>query len=187
MGRRIIVVNDRNPYGDEVDESTMEDASRDSTYIEGYSDVRRQRELDIRDGREPSPLKHRLQWARGKSFDGTKNDGRRIMHWQVNKRYEMLPYDDAIQMGYGVDKNPAITRGPDGLAYLGERVLMYAKGPVAAANLKKVDQEQQALMAQPRKRMEDATEEFNRNTKGARAIPFDFVGEDPDEKAKKAR
>lgn len=182
MGRKFIEVHDRNPYGEDVDERAMQDAARDSTYIEGYSDIRLQRELDIRDGREPAPLKHRLQWARGKSFDGTKNDGRRIMHWSVNKHYKMLPYDEAIKLGYGVDKNPAITRGADGLAYLGERVLMYAGGPVAAANLKKVDQEQQALFNQPRQRMENATEAFNKNAKGAKAIPFDFVGEDPDKK-----
>ena len=186
MSRRPrIEVVDRNPYGDDVDPQAMEDAARDSTFIEGYSDVRSQRELDVRDGKQPAPLKHRLQWARAKSFDGTRSDGRRMMHWQVDKHYETLKYDDAIKMGYLVDKNPAITKGPDGLAYLGERVLMYATGPVAAANKRKVDGELAEQTQRAANRMEDAVERFNRDTKGAHAQAFNFIGEDPDKKRTK--
>ena len=151
MARRIYVqVEDRNPFGEEFDESIMEDPTRDSTYIEGYSDVRRQRELDVRAGKDPAPLKHRLQWARAKTFDGARNDGRRVMHWQTNKRYEIIDYDEAVKMGYRVDLNPAILRGEDGRAYLGERVLMIASAKVAAANLKKVRRDTAELAEKPK-------------------------------------
>ena len=184
--RTYIQVEDRNPFGDEFDESILEDPTKDSTYIEGYSDVRRQRELAVRNGERPAPLKHRLQWARGKTFDGSRNDGRRIMHWQTNKRYEMLRYDDAVKMGYRVDLNPAIVRGDDGNAYLGERVLMYAGAKVAAANLEKVRKDTAELAERPKRDMEAAVERFNVRTKGAHATAFSFLGDDdPDEIAKR--
>ena len=176
-----IQIEDRNPWGDEIDESVLNDPGVDSTYVEGYSDVRRNRELAVRDGKRPPSLRHRLQWARAKTYDGQRYDGQRVMHWQVNKHHKMLPYDEALKLGYMVDKNPAITKGEDGLAYLGERVLMYAPAEVAAANLQKVNKNRKDLADKPRRDMEAATERFNKDTKGAHAEPFAYVGDDPDD------
>lgn len=179
MARKVLVqVDDRNPFGEEFDQSILNDPGRDSTYIEGYSDVRRQRELDARDGKRPPPLRHRLQWARAKTLDGMRDDGRRIMQWQVNKRYEMLPYDEAIKLGYKVNENPAITKGEDGNAYLGERVLMYASAKVAAANLKKVLDDTEDLKEMPQRKLEAAVDTFNQGNTGSRAEAFSFLGED---------
>ena len=185
MARKYIEVHDRNPYGDEIDEELLNDPGRDATFIAGYSDVRRQRELDARDGIKPKPLKHRLQWARGKAADGTTFDGKRMMHWQVKKGYKPLKYDDAIKLGYEVNENPAIVKGPDGLAWLGERVLLYADARTAATNLRKVQDANDAAQRAPKERMEAATERFNASTKGANATAFSFVGDDPDDAKKK--
>ena len=183
MAKRYIAVEDRNPYGDDVDESLLNDPGKDSTYIEGYSDVRRNRELAIRDGTPSTPLKHRLQWARARSFDGTRNDGRRVMHWQSRKGYAPLAYDEALKLGYRVDKNPAIQRGPDGMCYLGEQMLMVADARTAATNLKKAQNDLQAQMEAPQQRMEAATSRFNARGAG-KASAFAFVGDDPDEQAR---
>lgn len=185
--KQYVVVEDRNPYGEEVDESLLNDAGKDSTYIEGYSDVRRQRELDVRDGKRPAPLKHRLQWARAKSFDGQKMDGRRVMHWQSRKGYRALSYDDAMKLGYRVDQNPAIQKGPDGMCYLGEQMLMVADARTAASNLVKLREDQAAAEQAPRAKLEQATAAFNaRNPRGT-AQAFSFVGQDPDEVKKHSK
>ncbi len=174
---KFIAAQDRNPFGEEFDESILTDPGHDSTYIEGYSDVRRDRELALRARQPVKPLKHRLQWARAKTFDGQRADGKRIMHWQTEKKYEALSYEEAVRLGYRVDKNPAIRKGEDGLAYLGERVLMYASARVAAANLKKVQQDTRDLMEKPARDMENSVARFHQNTKGAHAVAFHYVGD----------
>ena len=181
MARRFVEVHDRNPYGEDFDESLMEDAGIDSTFIEGYSDIRKERELAVRNGTiPPAPLRHRLQWARAKSFDGQTNDGRRMHHWQTKKHYKTLRYDEAIEMGYNLSQNPAIKKGEDGLAYLGYQVLMYADGPTAAANLKKVMRDTEEQKERPKQKMQEAVERFNKDTKGAHAEAFSFIGDDPE-------
>jgi len=183
LPKRYITVEDRNPYGDEIDESLLNDPGKDSTYIEGYSDVRRDRERAIAEGNRVAPLKHRLQWARARSFDGTKNDGRRIMHWQSRKGYSALPYDEAIKLGYRVDNNPAIQKGADGMCYLGEQMLMVADAKTAATNLKRAQRDLEAQMDAPQQRMEAATNRFNARGAG-KASAFAFVGDDPDDKGR---
>ena len=182
--KRFIQVEDRTPYGEDFDPAILEDAARDSTFIEGYSDVRTQRELDMRDGKRPDPLKHRLQWVRAKKLDNTSADGRRMNHWSTRKGYRTLSYDDAIKLGYKLDNNLAISKGADGLAYLGDSVLMIADAATAAANLMKVQRENEDLLNKPRRDMEAAVERFNASTRGAHAQSFGFVGDDPDEEAK---
>lgn len=183
-----VAVEDRNPFGEDFDEALLNDPSIDSTYIEGYSDVRRNRELALRDGETAPPLKHRLQWARAKTFDGQHLDGRRMMHWQTKNGYRPLPYDEAVKLGYDVRTNPAITKGEDGLAYLDSRVLVFTDGKRAATNLKRLQEDAAELAARPQRRMEEAVERFNRNTKGAHATAFSFLGDDdPDDIAKGKR
>lgn len=184
MGK-YIEVHDTNPYGDQIDEELLNDPGKDSTYIAGYSDVRRQRELDIRDGKTPKPLKHRLQWARAKTSDGGSHDGKRVMHWQVKKGYKPLKYEDALKMGYKLDENPAIVKDVDGNAWLGERMLMFADARTAATNLRKVQEANDAAQRAPAERIQAATERFNASTKGAHAAAFSFIGDDPDDKKKR--
>lgn len=179
---KYITVQDRNPYGEDVDEALLNDPGKDSTFIEGYSDVRRNRDLAIRDGKKVPPLKHRLQWARALSFDGTKADGKRVMHWQSRKGYKPLAYDEAVKLGYRVDRNPAIRKGSDGNAYLGEQMLMCADARTAATNLLKVQRDQEAQLAAPQARMDEAVARFNRNNPKGSATAFSYVGEDPDKK-----
>jgi len=161
MPKRYIEVSDPSPFGEQFDQAVLQDSGKDSTYIEGYSNVRTQRELAVARGERPEPLRHRLHWARGKTLDGVRDDGRRISHWQVNKHYRMLPYEEAVKLGYDVTANPAIRKGEDGLAWLGERVLMVADAPIAAANLKKVQQDTTAMLEAPQTRMQDAVESYN--------------------------
>lgn len=182
--RELITVQDRNPYGDDIDEALLNDPGRDSTFIPGYSDVRTQRELALRRGERPAPLRHRLQWARAKSFDGQRLDGKRVMHWKVNKKHEPLKYDDAIAMGYRLNENPAITKGPDGYAYLGEMILMHADARTAATNYAKVRANLDAQLDAPRQKLEDAVARFNARGVG-KATAFSFTGDDPDTKSKK--
>lgn len=173
--RRYIEVEDRNPFGEEFDEQILQGNGTDSTFIEGYSDVRRDRELAVRKGEKVPPLKHRFQWARAKSADFQRADGKRVMHWQVNKHYQPIRYEDALKMGYNLKSNPAITQGEDGLAYHGDQVLMYCDARVAASNLKKVQQDTAFALEAPKRRMEKAVAEFNAKNVGAKAEAFSFL------------
>jgi len=188
MTKRYVEAIDRSPFGEEVDEALLNDPGTDSSYIEGYGDVRRNRERAIRDGENPPPLRHRLHIARAKSLDGQRPDGRRLQHWVSKKGYSPLKWDEAIKLGYRVDKNPAYTKGEDGTVYHANGMLMIAGPKVAAANYKRVQREQEEQFAAPQRRVEQAVERFNRSAKGAHAEAFQFLGEDdPDEIAKGKR
>lgn len=182
--RAYIEVRDRSPFGEEIDEELLNDPGKDSTFIEGYSDVRTKRELALRRGEHVRPLRHRLQWVRAKTLDGQKADGKQVMHWKVDKGYRPMKYDEAVEAGYFVDKNPAIEKGEDGFAYHGEQILMVADAKTAATNLRKVQRDSEEMLAKPQRDMEAAVERFNRDTKGAHAASFSFVGDDPDDIAK---
>lgn len=184
--KQFIRVEDRTPYGEDFDEKILHDAAIDSTYIEGYSDVRTQRELDVRAGKKVDPLRHRLQWVRAKSTDNTA-DGRRPQHWSSRKGYRPLSYDEAIKLGYRVDKNMAISKGADGNAYLADCMLMFCDAPVAAANLKRVQQDAVDLQERPQRAMEEAVERFNRAAHGATATSFSQVGDEPERESKKKK
>lgn len=185
MGRKYIEVHDRNPWGEEIDEALLNDPGKDSTYIKGYSDVRRERELDIARGKQPRSLKHRLQWVRAKAADGITPDDKRVHHWTVKRGYRPLKYDEAIKLGYAVDENPAITKGANDFAWKGGDILMIADAKTAATNLRRLQRNNDEAQNAPKERMERAVESFNASAKGAAATAFSFVGDDPDEKKKR--
>jgi hypothetical protein len=179
-----VEVKERTPFGEDVDPEIMTQGHRGVTYIEGYSDVRQQRELAMRDGKKMPPLKHRLQWARAKSSDNASAKHARVQHWEMDQGYTPLAYDEAVELGYRVDRNRAITKGPDGLAYLGDQVLMMAGQTVAAANYVKVQRAQDEQNTRAETQLQDAVERFNVSAKGASAQAFSFVGAEEKPKRK---
>jgi hypothetical protein len=129
-----VEVEDRNPFGESVDEEVFNSPEFTSNYIPGWSDERHQNDVRKGQGEPIVPLKCRFQWARCKDVKDTeKASGRRVQHWR-QKRYTIPDYKEVQEMGYDLDENEAITRGPDGKAYWGEHVLMVAPAEVAAAH-----------------------------------------------------
>jgi hypothetical protein len=135
-----VEVEDRNPFGESVDDQVFNDPQYTSNHIPGWSDERHQNDLRTARGEPIVPLKCRFHWARCKDVKDTeKASGRRVQHWK-QKRYEIPSYKEVQAMGYDLDENEAITEGSDGKAYWGEHVLMMASAEVAAAHYQKVQQ-----------------------------------------------
>jgi hypothetical protein len=157
-----IEVEDRNPFGESVDERVFADPTYTSSYIPGYSEQVRQNELRKANNEPIKPLKHRFHWARCRALQDTERaEGRRVQHWK-QKRYEVANYDDMIAQGYNLAENDAITPGPDRQAYWGEHVLMVASAEVAAAHVEKNRQAASDLEEKPQYMMDEAVERFNR-------------------------
>lgn len=161
--------SDRNPFGEDFDESILADAGRDSTWLEGYSDKRIARELAIRRGDKVDPLPNRFHLARAKSFDGQRADGQRVFHWKSRKGYEPVAWDEEVWKRLGINpaSNPAFYRGEDGMVWNGTQLLMVADRKTAAANYIKQQDEKQAMEAAAANRMKAAGERYAAATGGS--------------------
>jgi len=182
--RVYIEVEERNPFGEDVDERVFTDPTFTSNYVPGYSEERYKNEVRKSENEPIVPLKHRFHWARCRSLRDTEApEGRRVQHWKQEK-YEVANYDDMVKEGYDLSENEAIHKGADGRAYWGEHVLMVAKADVAAAIFQR---NEQAIGAQERvaaNMMDEATEKFNRTPVAKRtnmkAGAFEMVEESTD-------
>ncbi len=174
-----IEVEDRNPFGPDIDERVFKDPTFTSDYIPGYSDKRH--ENDVRKSKsEPiKPLKHRFHWARCRSLKNTDaSDGHRVQHWK-QQHYHVADYDKMIEEGYDLRENDAITKGPDGQAYWGEHILMIATAEVASANYVKNEQAIKDQEETAANTMDAAVERFNKTPTaqktGMKAGHFEIV------------
>ena len=178
-----IEVENRNPFGEDVDERVFNDPTFTSNYIPGWSNIRHENELRKSRGEEIIPLKHRFHWALAKDLKNTDMDnGRRVQHWIQNK-YEVAQYDDLDKMGYPVKENLAISRSPDGKAVWGEHVLVVAGAEVAAAHYQANEAAIEAQEEEPSFIMDRAVEKFNKSDVaqrgGMKATAFEMVEESP--------
>jgi hypothetical protein len=159
---------DRNPFGEDFDETILEDSGRDSTWLEGYSDKRIERQLAIRRGDKVEPLPNRYHLARAKTFDGQRADGQRIFHWRSRKGYKPVEWNEETfkELGINPSSNPAFYKGEDGLVYNGSNMLMVADKAVAAANWHKLQDDQAQMQAAAANRMQAAGEAYAAATGG---------------------
>lgn len=164
-----IEAKDRNPFGEDFDESILQDAGRDSTWLEGYSDKRIERELGIRRGDSTDPLPYRFHLARAKTLDGQRTDGQRVFHWRSRKGYKPVEWNEENFKTLGINpvSNPAFYKGEDGLVYNGSNLLVVADAKVASANYKKMQNEQAIMEASAANRMEDAGQKYAAATGGS--------------------
>ena len=179
-----IEVEDRNPFGEDIDERVFSDPTYTSNYIPGYSEARHANDVRKTKNEPITPLKHRFHWARCRSLHNTDaSEGRRVQHWKQEK-YEVANYDAMIKQGYDLSENEAIHKGADGRAYWGEHVLMVASADVAAALYQR---NEEAIGAQERvaaNMMDDAVEKFNQTPTAQRtnmrAGAFEMVEDSTD-------
>lgn len=159
----IVTATERSPFGDLTPDEVKKFAStgRDRWFIEGYSDKRMQRELDLRDGKTSAPLTHRYHLVPVSSVDG-----RNISKGVSDKRqegYRPVKADELKGLGINID-NGAYEVAADGTIRNGDSILMVTDAKHAAANYIAQQRKNQALEDAPKARLEDATERFNRNT-----------------------
>lgn len=161
MGKKTVVVEvrERSPWGESVDDATISNPGRTSTFIGGYSDARANFERETQAGNAPKPLRHRFHWARAERANGDA-DGRRVAQWR-QKGYTKPTWDEVIAAGYDL-VGSAAQKGPDNSVRLGDTVLMWTKAEVAASHAKRIKQETRAASDAYQKRVEDAVEVANR-------------------------
>lgn len=156
----VVTARERSPYGDITPEelANLTGQGRDRWYIDGYSDKRTQRELDIREGRKASSLTHRFHLV-----PVTGIDGKSLAKGVSEKRqqgYRPVMATDLKGLGISLD-NGAYEVMPDGTIRNGDCILMVTDAKHAAANYIAQERRNQAAMDAPKARMEKAAEDFN--------------------------
>jgi hypothetical protein len=171
----VVEVEDRNPFGENVDESIVDNPIRSLTYVPGYSDAKHKRELDIKEGKTPRPLRHRFQWVRAERATGSP-DGTKINEFK-GKGYHMIGWQEAIDLGYNMEESAAV-KGEDGTCRLGDQVLMVCDAKTAATHYKRwretTDSEYDTRVGNP---MKARMEEYNRAQGHTTATGTDFEHE----------
>ncbi len=143
--RPLVPTTIRTEFGDVLDDPSFYDvggADRDLTYVPGFSDMRRARDLglaDIASGKrlrhevELTPLPVNCRWTRTTTIKGDP-DGRKqiasgnLGYRAVNKdQIGKVPWLTALPAGATVD--------PDGSIRKGDTVLMVADGKTAGRNI----------------------------------------------------
>ena len=128
MGKKAIFANERSVFGD-FDEKTLQDPGRSIYELDGYSDKRRNAELERRAGRQADPIPHRFQYLPSQRPNG-QPDRRKIAEY-LAKGYKMVKYDEAGD--YGIDlSTSAAVKDVDGNVLVGSDLLFVAPASVAA-------------------------------------------------------
>lgn len=159
----VVTARERSPFGDLTPEEVakLAGSGRDRWFIEGYSDKRTQRELDIKQGKPTAALSHRFHLV-----PITSVDGRNIAKGVSDKRqegYRPVKAEDLKGLGISIE-NGAYEVAPDGTIRNGDSMLMVTDAKHAAANYIAQQRRNQALEDAPKARLEEATARFNRST-----------------------
>jgi len=181
MGRKLYIeVEEKNPFGDDVDSQVLTRPDRSSTFVPGYSDKRHQNDIKVAAGEDIELLKHRFHWARRMNLSGEDFGGG--VQRQIDQGYESCQYDDLIEMGYDLSENQAIKKAPDGTAILGDMVLTMIDARGAAAHWKENQQAISEQEAKPEAMMDEAVGKFNTSDVAQRgkmkASPFALIEEE---------
>ena len=174
-----IIAEELSIWGDASDVDTPQ-VHHDYFHIEGYSDVRSQREMAVARGERPDPLKWRLQYVSIVNPVGGGMSGRKAGEFQA-KGYVPVLYDECAK--YGIDpKKSGFIRAPDGTCTVGgTQMLMVAPARVAAGQAKAQRELTQALSEGRNAKLERAVDAYNASHPGA--VPTSIITEESLHKA----
>jgi len=160
-----IIAEELSPWGDASDVDTPP-VHHDYFHVEGYSDVRTQRENAVARGERPDPLKWRLQYVSIVNPMGGGHSGRKAGEFQA-KGYTPVLYDECAK--YGIDpKKSGFTKAPDGTCVVGgTQMLMAAPAKIAAGQAKAQRELTQALSEGRNSKLERAVDAYNASYPGA--------------------
>jgi hypothetical protein len=145
-----------NPFGDVTDEQIA--GVTDRFYLAGYSDVRHQRELDIKAGEKPKPLPRRFQFVSIENQDGVPRGEKALEYRRMG--YRPVMWDEAASLGIDLD-NSAAVKGPDGNIRVGQQMLMVTDAEKAAYHFKKQRDAVAFQKKQTTHQLEAAAERYN--------------------------
>lgn len=169
-----IEIKERNPFGETLDETHVNNPGRTRTFIPGYSDEKVRREQ----AENSRPLAHRLHSVRVER-NGVA-DGSSVARWKA-KGYTMPTWEELKAAGYDME-NSAYQRTVDGYAKLGDVQVMWAPAKVAAAHYKRQREETKALNNIFEQKFEEAVDSANKEmgykkgSRGATKSHFEIEG-----------
>lgn len=107
----------------------------DVTYVPGYSDLRKERDLAIADRKKPLTLPVRLQWARNARVSGEPDSTKQ---WEYQSlKYRPVTKDDLGEAWFTA-MPPAGSVAPDGSIRMQDMTLMVCDAQTAAQNAARV-------------------------------------------------
>ena len=153
-----LIAEELNPFGD-VGDTVLPSGVRDETWVQGYSDIRFNRDRAIAQGKRPEPLPFRLHYVNSKRATG-QADNAKISEFRT-KGYETVKYDDCLKQ-FNIDPSKSgFVRNPDGTCGLGDQVLMIAPKEVAAYHAKAQRDDTRALSEGARGKLDEAVAQYN--------------------------
>jgi hypothetical protein len=147
--RKTLVMAQETSIFGEVEESLVNDTRRDIFEMPGYSDKRRQFEMDRRDGKAVPPLPFRVQLVPVQRATG-QPEYRKVSE-RIGMGYKLIsPEELETRTGevyWDENGNPLTSyqKGPDGTVRLNEYAVMVCDGKQAAANLAAVQRRNREL------------------------------------------
>ncbi len=145
MQRPLVPTTIRTEFGDVLDDVSFYDvggADRDLTYVPGFSDMRRARDLELaavasgkKDRRDANlaPLPVNVRWTRTTTIKGAP-DGRKQIA-SGNLGYRAVNKSQIGKEPWLTKLPPGATVDPDGSIRKGDTVLMVTDGQTAARNV----------------------------------------------------
>lgn len=142
--RPIVATGIRTEFGDVQDDPSFHDvggANRDLTYVPGFSDMKRARDLslsDIASGRKKAhevdvkPLPVNVRWTRTTTPKGSPDGMKQIT--TANLGYKAVHKDQVGKVEWLRELPPGATINADGSIQHGDTMLMVTDGKTAARN-----------------------------------------------------
>lgn len=142
--RPLVETTIRTEFGDVLEDPSFYDVSgsdRDMTYVPGFSDMRRERDLElaaVASGRKPahkaniSPLPVNLRWTRATDVRGAPDSRKLIAAGNVG--YRLVNKAEVGKEEWLRKMPPGAEVAADGSIRKGDTVLMIADGKTAARN-----------------------------------------------------
>lgn len=142
--RPLVDTHIRTEFGDVLEDVAFNDvagADRDLTYVPGFSDMRRTKDLELADvaaGKLPrheakrAPLPVNLHWTRTTKPSGAPDGAKQIA--AGNGGYKAVHKDQIGKVPWLTAAPPGVTFDPDGSIRKGDVILMVADDKTAARN-----------------------------------------------------
>jgi len=148
-----------NPFGEITEEQLQGKPLVDRFYLEGYSDQKHERELEIKAGKKPRTLDRRFQFVSVENREGVPTGEKTLEFRRLG--YRPVTYAEAESLGLDLTNSSAV-KGPDGTIRVGSQILMVTDAATAARNFRqqREDTEQQFDM-HVRGPLEAAADKYN--------------------------
>ena len=149
MNKRPVVRVSENPFGEITEEQLQGKPLVDRFYLEGYSDQKHARELEIKAGKKPRTLDRRFQFVSVQNREGVPVGEKTLEFRRLG--YRPVSWAEAAALGLDLGNSSAVS-GADGSVRVGSQMLMVTDAATAARNFRQI--------------REDTDQQFDQHVRG---------------------